>query len=118
LVEAKGSAAVLKIRFLVPMAVAVAVAVLAVAGGPAVAADGKKVFRKACASCHSIRSEKIRAQIPPGRDLGGIGAKIDGDTLKAVIRGEATEVKRHKRFKGSDEDRQALVDWLLERTAE
>ena len=101
-----------KIRFFL------AVAALAIATGPAPAADGKKIFRKACASCHSVRSEKIRAQIPPGSDLGGIGAKMDAGTLVAVIRGEATDIERHKPFKGSDEELQALVDWLLALKAE
>ena len=86
---------------------------LVLAAGVADAADGKKVFRKACAACHSVKSEKIRAQIPPGHDLGGVGGRMDAEALRAVVLGEETEVKRHKPFKGSDEELQALIDWLL-----
>lgn len=74
---------------------------------------GEKIFRKACAGCHSVKSEKIRAQIPPGRDLGGIGSRMDAAMLRAISLGEETGVKRHRAFKGSDEDLQALIDWLL-----
>lgn len=93
--------------------VLVAVGFLALAAGAAGADDGKKVFRKACASCHSVKSEKIRAQIPPGRDLGGIGSRMEDEMLRAIVLGEETEVKRHRPFKGSDEELQALIDWLL-----
>ena len=80
----------------------------------AAAADGEKIFRKAFTGCLSIKRENIRGQIPPGSDLGGVGARIDATILWAILRGDKTSTKRHEPFKGTDAESQALIDWALE----
>ena len=88
-------------------------------------AGGKEVFLSLkCHLCHSVdvaeieakaKSEKVR-----GPDLSTVGSERDGGWVTAYMkRQETIEGKEHKKeFKGSDEELQAIVDWLLSLAAE
>ena len=90
--------------------VAVAVALLA----PSLAtADGKDLFSKACATCHSVESAGIRARIKTGGDLGGLSGRLTAEAMIELVGGGS----RHPAFNGTDEDLQMLVDWLLQQPA-
>ena len=86
--------------------------------------DGKEAYEKNCAECHGVKSAKIipTTKVPSdkGSDLGGIGEKYQAGWIKRYVNQEASSGgKSHtKKFKGSDEELQALVDWLLEQKAE
>lgn len=83
-------------------------------------ADGPKIFRsEGCDVCHSVSAAGIEARGPErvqGPDLSGVGARVDAGLLAGYLRQEAAiDGKKHRKgFKGSDEELQALVDWLLE----
>jgi mono/diheme cytochrome c family protein len=85
---------------------------------------GAAVFKEAkCATCHSVSSAGIEAKMKgkmAGPDLTGVVADRGAGAVKAYLEGEgALDGKKHKTsFKGSDEELQALVDWLLEQKAE
>jgi mono/diheme cytochrome c family protein len=117
------------------------VAALLVVVGRAVAVEqdqglGAKLFIKyKCHTCHAVQSKGIG--IPPkakaeeeddgwdddedeedagSPDLSGAGIKRDSEWLNLWLRKKiSTEKgKKHmKRFKGKEEERQVLVDWLL-----
>ena len=63
-------------------------AAVAMTSGSAIAADGKKLFKKKCGTCHTIEPGKHKV----GPSLAGIvGAKAG-----------ATDFKKYKALKGSD----------------
>ncbi len=77
-----------------------------------------------CNLCHGVATVGIEAKTKSdkmkGPDLVGLGEEFDVKTLTAYMH-QKTEKdgKQHKKeFKGSDEELQALVDWLLEQKAE
>ncbi|HSR53180.1 MAG TPA: c-type cytochrome [Acidobacteriota bacterium] len=87
--------------------------------------DGQKVFDGAkCGTCHSVTSAGIEAKMKSGpmagSDLTGIGEKHEAKWIASYLRQEVKmDGKAHaKAFKGSDEELQALVDWLLEQKSE
>ena len=81
--------------------------------------DGKEVFMAAkCNMCHAVSTVGIEAKVKSekmkGPDL--VNSTRDAATLKGYLKGE-TEMngaKHKKPFKGSDEELQAIIDWLLE----
>lgn len=87
--------------------------------------DGKKVFlAQGCNECHAVSTAEIEAttkvESEKGPDLKSIGRKYQGEWItKYIKKGADIEGKAHtKKFKGSDEELQVLVDWLLEQKAE
>ena len=86
--------------------------------------DGEKVFTENCAECHGVKVAGIMAKTKDaekkGPDLTGIGEKYQTGWMKKYVMQEAEhDGKSHKKkFKGSDEELQVLVDWLLEQKAE
>ena len=113
-----------KIAYTVGLLIAVAVSVTAAAVAEESAPAGKQAFMELkCNLCHSVpaagiesktKSEKIK-----GPDL--LAGEWDKELLAKFIKKEAKapDGSEHKKeFKGSDEELQALVDWLLEQKAE
>ncbi len=92
--------------------------------GPLAPADGKAAYVKYCAECHGVRVAKItpttKNQQEKGPDLTDIGEKFQPRWIARFVKEEADlGGKKHaKKFKGSDEELQVLVDWLLEQKAE
>ncbi len=81
--------------------------------------DGKTLFTDAhkCSMCHAVPAAEIQAKTKSEKMKGGdLGGKIetDLDTLAAYVRKEGElDGKTHKKpFKGTDEELQAIVDWL------
>lgn len=99
---------------------ALAAAALAfVLAAPVAAADGQKLFVETykCSQCHSVPAAGIEAKISSekmkGPDLGGkLG--MEASKIGEFLR-QQTEIdgnKHKKAFKGSDEELQAIIDWL------
>jgi len=89
------------------------------AAGEDPALDGKALFTEThkCNMCHAVPAVGIEAKTTSekmkGADLGG---KIEAEfaEIAAYVRKEGElDGKTHKRpFKGTDEELQAIVDWL------
>jgi cytochrome c551/c552 len=99
--------------------VTLASVLLLVVAGIALADDGKLVFTsKNCDTCHSVSTAGIKAKIESlkGPDLVDLAKKFDAEKLSAFIcKQAAVEGEEHGReFKGSDEEKRVLVEWLLE----
>ena len=83
------------------------------------AADGKAVFlEKKCNLCHSIDSQQIEktSDKMKGTDLSNVGPSLESAAwVKSFLKKEAQkEGEDHRReFKGTDEELDALADWLL-----
>jgi mono/diheme cytochrome c family protein len=84
-----------------------------------VEAAGKQVFLdQRCSACHSVSTAGIEATVASGPtaggDLAGVGERRDRATIAAILRQEETvgDKKHPKRFAGSQEDLDALIDWL------
>ena len=78
--------------------------------------DGKTVFVDSkCTTCHSVTSMDITSKKDEAFDLSNAGALGDADLMKSYLLKEAkVNDKDHKlKFKGSDEELKALVDWLM-----
>ena len=86
--------------------------------------DGKEAYEQHCGECHGVKSAEIKPKTKnnqdKGADLGGIGEKYQEGWIKRYVKQEEDhDGKSHrKKFKGSDEELQVLVDWLLEQKAE
>ncbi len=83
---------------------------------PAGDASGKKIFvDNKCTMCHSITSEEITSKKKDAIDLSKLSSDLTADFLtKYLKKEEATDGKKHKSaFKGSDEDLDKMVRWLL-----
>ncbi|MFQ5569647.1 MAG: c-type cytochrome [Rhodothermales bacterium] len=87
--------------------------------------DGKTVFaEQGCDQCHAVSTAGIEAKTKSeqekGPDLEGIGDRLKAKPMmKYLKKAGDREGKSHtKPFKGSDEELQVLVDWLLEQKAE
>ena len=91
---------------------------------PPASNDGEEAFVRNCAECHGVKVAKInpttKKDADKGPDLTGIGEKYQAGWIKRYVKVETeNEGKAHKKkFKGSDEELQVLVDWLLEQKAE
>ncbi len=86
-------------------------------------ADGKAVFEaQKCNMCHSVSSAGIEAKSEKmfKGDLVNLADKYDAKWLVQYLKKEVQldGEDHNKEFKGSDEELQALVDWLLEQKAE
>ena len=80
---------------------------------------GEKAFLAAkCNTCHGVEAASIapkaKSEKMQGPDLGGFKSEADFATIAAYTRKAGTlEGKKHKNeFKGSDEELQAILDWL------
>ena len=87
--------------------------------------DGKEVFEdQKCNLCHDVSTVGIKAitksEKLKGPDLVNLADSYEADWIVKYVKKEADkEGKTHtKPFKGTDEELQALVDWLLEQKAE
>jgi cytochrome c551/c552 len=92
---------------------------LLVVVGIALADDGKLVFTsKNCDTCHSVPTAGIKVKIESikGPDLIDLDKKYDAEQLSQFICKQAKIAgEEHGReFKGSDEEKRVLVEWLLE----
>lgn len=101
--------------------IALAVLVAALAASPAAAEDGKATFEaQSCNLCHDVSSAGITAKTKSeklkGPDLTGVGDRFDAEWIAKYVKKEVDkDGKAHtKPFKGTDEELQAIVDWLLE----
>ena len=80
--------------------------------------DGKEAFEKNCAECHGVKVADIapttKNEEDKGPDLTGIGEKYQPTWITKYVKEEVDkDGKAHlKKFKGSDEELQAIVDWL------
>lgn len=87
------------------------------------APDGKQIFiDKKCNSCHSVESLGLERTNPKakGTDLSKVGDQLTADFIaKYLKKEEALDGKKHGlAFKGSDEEFNALVNWLASLKAE
>ena len=104
--------------FVVTLAASVTFALLA-SGQSAPAADGKAIFlAQKCNMCHNVPSAQVerttKSDKMAGADLNGDMTK---DQLVKFIKKEAPDAagKTHsKEWKGTDEELNALADWLVQ----
>ena len=87
--------------------------------------DGREIFlNESCDACHGVRVAGIeprrRRARRRGPDLTNLAARRTDAWLSRYLQQEIDlDGRRHKTgFKGSDEELQALVDWLLEQKSE
>ncbi|MBZ0111432.1 MAG: cytochrome c, partial [Thermoanaerobaculia bacterium] len=81
---------------------------------------GKVAFlADGCNLCHEVSGEgierKSKSDKMMGRDMTGIGEDYDREFAKAYILREAAMedgTKHKKPFKGTDEELEAILDWL------
>lgn len=85
------------------------------------AAGGKAIFlAQKCNLCHTVSSAGIEARTKSdalkGPDLIGVGSRHERGWFPKWLHREVemNGQKHKKQFKGSDEELQALIDWLLE----
>ena len=81
--------------------------------------DGKALFTDThkCNMCHAVPAADIEAKTTSDKMKGGdLGGKVEVELAKmaAYLRKEADlDGKSHKKpFKGTDEELQAIIDWL------
>jgi cytochrome c551/c552 len=97
---------------------AVAAVALSVAS-PLLAADGKAVFLdKKCNLCHSVDSQQIQrtSEKMKGSDLSSVGGAVESaDWVKSYLTKKVQKdgADHRREFKGTDEELDALVEWLL-----
>jgi cytochrome c5 len=108
--------------FLIILVIAAVIGISLTAAGEL---DGKRLFHSnKCSMCHSVSSANIKAKITTGKSAGGdltdVSKKHKGNWILNFLRGEETlnDQPHLQKFKGTDEELQALVDWLLEQKAE
>ncbi|HSS51066.1 MAG TPA: cytochrome c [Thermoanaerobaculia bacterium] len=103
------------------LSVLVTVLLLAILySGPAsgAAPDGKALFlAQKCNTCHNVPAAGIerttKSEKMAGPDL--VNIKVDAATLAKVLKRQAdVDGKKHpKEFKGSDEELNAVITWIL-----
>jgi cytochrome c5 len=106
------------------MTVAVLMGLALVAGWSAPVAaeelDGKELFLNVgkCNMCHGVPAAGIEAKTKSekmkGPDIEGLPKDVDVAALMKYLRKEAPlgESEHTKGFKGTDEELQAIIDWL------
>ena len=110
-------------NLMAPAGVLVALMIAASLAAPPTAAgeelDGEALFTEThkCNMCHAVPAVGIEAKTKSEKMKGGdLGGKIEGELseLAAYLRKEAEiDGKTHKKpFKGTDEELQAIIDWL------
>ena len=83
------------------------------------AADGKALFEeKKCNLCHSIESQGIakKSEKMKGAELSNIGASIESaESLKKFLTQETMKdgEKHKKKWKGTDEELDTIVNWVM-----
>lgn len=78
--------------------------------------DGKQIFIDAkCNNCHTVTSVEITSKKDDATDLSNAGTVGDAALMKSFLLKEAKiNDQEHKmKFKGSVEELDALVNWLL-----
>jgi len=78
--------------------------------------DGKEIFlNNKCKACHSVETFGITSNKSNPVELLNLSDKTTAEFLsKFLMKTESLNGKEHKlKFKGSDEELKALVDWLL-----
>jgi mono/diheme cytochrome c family protein len=103
------------------IAVLISVMALGIAFASRKNLDGRRLFQsKNCVRCHSVSSANIEARFSRGKLAGGdLTGAVKNSNSKRVTRFLRKKAriggKLHPTsFKGTDEELQALVDWLLE----
>lgn len=83
------------------------------------ALDGKKLFVEThkCSMCHAVPAAEIEAKVKTGpmkgADLGGkLEKRIEEVAAYVRKKSEIDGAQHKKEFKGSDEELQAILDWL------
>src|SRR4051812_40276577 len=102
------------------LSVLIAVVLLATlyAGSAGAAPDGKAPFlAQKCKKCHNVPPPGIERAGKAGKMAGPdlVNLKVDAATLGKVLRRQAeVDGKKHpKEFKGSDEELNAVIAWIL-----
>ena len=97
------------------------IAMTAGAGAEEALPAGQQAFQDVkCNMCHGVSTvgieSKTKSEKMMGPDLVNLGKEWDAEKLTAYMNREIDkDGKEHKKeFKGTDEELQALVDWLLE----
>lgn len=78
--------------------------------------DGKQIFLNSkCNNCHTIPSVEITSKKDDATDLSNASSVGDAPLMKSYLLKEAElNDKEHKiEFKGSEEDLNTLINWLL-----
>ena len=71
-----------------------------------------------CVMCHGVKAAnlapKTKSARMKGPDLSGFKTKLEMSELSSFVRGETPiDGSRHRKpFKGTDEELQAILDWL------
>jgi cbb3-type cytochrome oxidase cytochrome c subunit len=80
------------------------------------ALDGKQVFIDSkCNNCHTVTSMEITSKKDEALDLSDAASAGNAELIKSYLLKESKiNDKNHKlKFKGTDEELNALVNWLL-----
>jgi hypothetical protein len=78
--------------------------------------DGKQIFIDSkCDKCHSLTSMGITSNKDDATDLSKAGSVGDAQLVKSYLLKEAkvNDTEHKLKFKGSEEELNALVNWLL-----
>ena len=101
------------------------VAMTAAAGEEAMPAGHEVFLEMKCNMCHAVSTAGIEAKTTSekmlGPDLVGLAEHAtlgDAAALAKYIKQESEVDGAKKGFKGTDEELQALIDWLLEQKAQ
>ena len=78
--------------------------------------DGKTIFVDSkCNNCHTVTSMEVTSKKDDATDLSNAGSVGTSELMKSYLLKEAKiNDKNHKlKFKGSEEELNILVDWLI-----
>jgi len=78
--------------------------------------DGKTIFVESkCSNCHTVTSMELTSKKDDASDLSNAGSLGNADLMKSYLLKEAKiNEKDHKlKFKGTEEELNTLVDWLI-----